>query len=206
MARIRYRRMWLPLFFNLLFCGLTLAVNTTETETNITGNNTAGNITNDSSPAIAWFSLKAGKICLGKKPVAEAYSALKGLGVTHVATVQTGEEQAPNIRDSALENGLEWLWVPFSHPSSQSPTDDVHLHHYLHELSKMLSEGASIYLHCDGSQHRCSLLFYALCHYVGIPSNSAYNALHSFGRNAANNLSRSELSWAAELGHSAPHI
>ncbi|WP_269517451.1 hypothetical protein [Alteromonas sp. BMJM2] len=184
---------------------------TTKTETNITGTNTNGtgttaNITTDRSPAIAWFSLKVGKICLGKKPVAEAYSALKSLGVTHVATVQTGEEQAPNVRDSAFENGLEWLWVPFSHPSSQSPTDDVHLHHYLHELSKMLSEGASIYLHCDGSQHRCSLLFYALCHYVGIPSNSAYNALHSFGRNAANNLSRSELTWAAELGHSAPHI
>ena len=176
-------------------------MNITEPETNIAGNNTTA-----SSPSIAWFSLKAGKICLGKKPAADTYSALKGLGVTHVATVQTGEEQAPNIRDSAIENGLEWLWVPFSHPSSQSPTDDVHLHHYLHELSKMLSEGASIYLHCDGSQHRCSLLFYALCHYVGIPSNSAYNALHSFGRNAANNLSRSELTWAAELGHTAPHI
>ena len=108
------------------------------------------------------------------------------------------------VNTRKLQNGLEWLWVPFSHPSSQSPTDDVHLHHYLHELSKMLSEGASIYLHCDGSQHRCSLLFYALCHYVGIPSNSAYNALHSFGRNAANNLSRSELTWAAELGHTAP--
>jgi protein-tyrosine phosphatase len=187
--------MRLSLLFNLLFCGLALAVNTTETEDNTTNN----------SPAIAWFSLKAGKICLGKKPDAEAYSKLKDLGVTHLATVQTGEEQAPTVRDNALENGLEWLWVPFTHPSAQSPTDDVHLHHYLHELSKMLSEGASIYLHCDGSQHRCSLLFYALCHYAGIPSNSAYNALHSFGRNAANNLSRSELTWAAELGHTAPH-
>ena len=196
--------MRLSLLFNLLFCGLALAVKTTKTETTITSNNAAGNITTDASPAIAWFSLKAGKICLGKKPAADAYSELKGLGVTHVATVQTGEEQAPNIRDSAIENGLEWLWVPFSHPSSQSPTDDVHLHHYLHELSKMQSEGANIYLHCDGSQHRCSLLFYALCHYVGIPSNSAYNALHSFGRNAANNLSRPELTWAAELGHTAP--
>ena len=156
--------------------------------------------------SIAWFSLRAGQICLGKKPVDGDFERLKSLGVTHIATVQTSEEQAPIIRDSSFAVGLEWLWVPFMHPSSASPTEDVHLHQYLHELSQMLSEGAKIYLHCDGSQHRCSLLFYALCHYCRVPSNSAYNALHSFGASAANNLLRSELTWAAELGHIAPKM
>jgi protein-tyrosine phosphatase len=155
---------------------------------------------------IAWFSLGAGKICLGGKPSDETYSRLKTLGVSHLATVQTTDEQASNIRDKAIASGLEWIWVPFLHPSAESPTDDVHLHQYLHELSQMLSEGARVYLHCDGSQHRCSLLFYALCHYRSVPSNSAYNALHSFGANAANNLSRGELSWAAALGNAAPKI
>lgn len=155
---------------------------------------------------IAWFSLRTGKICLGQKPSADTYSRLKTLGVTHLATVQTSEEDAPLICDGALAAELEWLWVPFLHPSAKSPTEDVHLHQYLHELSQMLSEGARIYLHCDGSQHRCSLLFYALCHYCRVPSGSAYSALHSFGANAANGLSRSELTWAAELGHTAPRI
>ncbi|BFT29340.1 hypothetical protein D210916BOD24_05160 [Alteromonas sp. D210916BOD_24] len=155
---------------------------------------------------IAWFALRAGKICLGKKPTKDDYLRLRALGVTHLATVQTSEENAPSIRDAAKSAGLEWLWVPFLHPSSDSPTDDVHLHQYLHELTQMLAEGANIYLHCDGSQHRCSLLFYALCHYCRIPSNSAYSALHSFGAKAANNLARSELTWAAELGHTAPRI
>ena len=158
------------------------------------------------SKNIAWFSLRAGQICLGKKPVESDFERLKLLGVTHIATVQTSEEHAPVIRDNAVAAGLEWLWVPFVHPSSETPTEDVHLHQYLHELSQMLTEGAKIYLHCDGSQHRCSLLFYALCHYCRIPSNSAYNALHSFGANAANNLLRSELTWAAELGHIAPKM
>lgn len=162
--------------------------------------------TSEKQPSIAWFSLGAGKICLGKKPTDDVYPRLKSLGVTHLATVQTSEEDAPRIRDGALAAGLEWLWVPFLHPSAKSPTEDVHLHQYLHELSQMLTEGARIYLHCDGSQHRCSLLFYALCHYRRVPSNSAYGALHSFGANAANGLLRSELAWAAELGHTAPRI
>ena len=158
------------------------------------------------TPGIAWFSLHAGQICLGKKPVESDFERLKSLGVTHIATVQTSEEHAPVIRDNSVAAGLEWLWVPFVHPSSESPTEDTHLHQYLHELSQMLTEGAKIYLHCDGSQHRCSLLFYALCHYCRVPSNSAYNALHSFGASAANNLLRSELTWAAELGHIAPKM
>ena len=161
---------------------------------------------NLATPSIAWFSLGAGHICLGKKPVESDFVRLRSLGVTHIATVQTSEEQAPVIRDRSIAAGLEWLWVPFAHPSSASPTEDVHLHQYLHELSQMLIEGAKIYLHCDGSQHRCSLLFYALCHYCRIPSNSAYNALHSFGANAANGLVRAELAWAAALGHTAPKV
>jgi len=165
-----------------------------------------GNTSTTAAREIAWFSLRSGKICLGKKPTAADFVRLKGLGVTHLATVQTCEEDAPRIRDGAIAAGLEWTWVPFLHPSAVSPTDDVHLHQYLHELSQLLVEGARIYLHCDGSQHRCSLLFYAICHYCRVPSDSAYNALHSFGATAANNLVRSELAWAAELGHTAPRM
>lgn len=187
----------MPLLFNLLLCGVTRAV---------TKNESANSINDNVPQAIAWFSLKAGKICLGKKLTTNAYDKLKLLGVTHVATVQTGDENAPEVRDATLNSGLEWLWVPYSHPSSPSLTDDVYLHQYLNDLSKLLSESANIYLHCDGSQHRCSLLLYALCHYLGIPSSSAYNVLHSFGRNAANGLSRAELTWAAKLGHSAPRL
>ena len=38
-------------------------------------------------PNIAWFSLRAGHICLGKKPVESDFERLKSLGVTHIATV-----------------------------------------------------------------------------------------------------------------------
>ncbi|SVC96716.1 uncharacterized protein METZ01_LOCUS349570, partial [marine metagenome] len=40
------------------------------------------------TPGIAWFSLHAGQICLGKKPVESDFERLKSLGVTHIATVQ----------------------------------------------------------------------------------------------------------------------
>ena len=79
-------------------------------------------------PNIAWFSLRAGHICLGKKPVESDFERLKSLGVTHIATVQTSEEHAPVLRDNSVAAGLEWLCVPFLHPSSESPTEDVHLH------------------------------------------------------------------------------
>ena len=59
------------------------------------------------TPNIAWFSLRAGQICLGKKPVESDFERLKSLGVTHIATVQTSEEHAPIIRDRSLAAGLE---------------------------------------------------------------------------------------------------
>ena len=154
--------------------------------------------------SLPWFSIRTGKICLGNKPSDSAYEYLKNVGVTHIATVQTSEENALVVRDLAKRATLEWLWLPFEYTSAALPTDDIHLHQYLHELSTILKEGAHVYVHCDGSQHRCSLLFYALCHYCGIPSDSAYNALHSFGAKAANQLSRNKLKWAAQLGHAAP--
>ena len=158
----------------------------------------------DQQPSLAWFSLHSGKICLGPKPTQNTCEKLKSMGVTHVASVQTSEENAPVVRDTAQKAGLEWLWLPFVHSSPQASTDDIHLHQYLHELSTILEQGGRVYLHCDGSQQRCSLLFYALCHYCRIPSGCAYNALHSFGAKAANHLSRSKLQWAAQLGHAAP--
>ena len=78
---------------------------------------------------------------LGKSPLKVTLNALSHW-CYHIATVQTSEEYAPVIRDNSVAAGLEWLWVPFVHPSSESPTEDTHLHQYLHELSQMLTEGA----------------------------------------------------------------
>ena len=153
---------------------------------------------------LAWFSLRSGKIGIGKQPTHDTLNTLKDAGVTHIATVQTHKESALNVRSLAQSASLEWLWLPFEHSSVESANDDSHLHQYLHELSIRLTEGAHVYLHCGDSQTRCSLLFYALCHYCRIPSSSAYNALHSFDAKAANQLPRKKLSWAAQLGHAAP--
>jgi len=94
------------------------------------------------------------------------------------------------------------MWVPFETTSISASIEEAFLHQYLREITTVLKDGAHLYLHCDSTLSRCSLLFYALCHYNRLPSDSAYCALHSINPQA-NALSRRELKWAASLGHAA---
>lgn len=157
-------------------------------------------ITTISGNALAWLSMGQGRICLGKRPDKAHCEQIRKMGVTHLATVQTGDEGAQQYKTDASEAGLNWTWLPFQTAYEHTSTEEAHIKQYITELRALLDEGASIYLHCDGTQQRCSLLFYALCINKGFPASSAYAALHSFGSQSANSLSRGSLEWAAALG------
>ncbi|GEA12266.1 hypothetical protein [Alteromonas sp. KUL49] len=149
---------------------------------------------------IAWFTLGSGRICLGKKPDNDYLVKLKQSGVSHLATVQTGEEEGRSYESKALEAGLTWVWLPFDRQKAATQNEEAYIQQYLTELKALLADGASVYLHCDGTQQRCSLLLFALCVNKGMSTSSAYAVLHSFGKNAANQLPRSALEWAAAIG------
>ncbi len=157
--------------------------------------------TTPASPVnIAWFTLGVGRICLGKKPDDNYLKQLAQSGVTHLATVQTSAESGRSYEAKAEASGLAWVWLPFDIAQGATPNEEAYIKQYLTELKALLNEGASIYLHCDGTQQRCSLLLYALCLNKGMSTSSAYSVLHSFGKNAANQLPRGALEWAAAIG------
>ncbi|RDV28234.1 hypothetical protein DXV75_04215 [Alteromonas aestuariivivens] len=149
-----------------------------------------------------WISLGGGRICLGPPPFDVDVSWFSQNGISHIATVLGEHEQASEIRQLAAQANAEWLWVSYAHTGSASEGELMHLQQYVVELRQSLAEGAAIYLHCDNTRLRSQLLFYALCHYCGVPSASAYCLLHSIAARPANSVPRKELAWAAALGQS----
>ena len=150
---------------------------------------------------IKWFSIGAGKITLGARPTPEFLAQLRARNVTHIATIQTSEENKPALQSDVKKAGLHWLWLPFNVEDIfvNNDTEKAFMQQYLLEVSQTLKEGGRIYLHCDGNCERCRLFLYALCIHLKIPASSAYNVVHSFGSDKANQLSRRELQQAAAI-------
>lgn len=148
-----------------------------------------------------WFAVGAGKITLGARPTPEYMHSLRKQGITHIATIQTSEENKPELKADVSNAGMQWLWLPFnvSDIFVQNETEKAFLQQYLLEVSQTLKEGGRVYLHCDGTCERCRLFLYALCIHIKIPASSAYAIVHSFGGDKANQLSRRELQQAAAI-------
>ncbi|AXR05544.1 protein-tyrosine phosphatase family protein [Salinimonas sediminis] len=151
---------------------------------------------------LRWFKTSVGRICLGSRPSISAIEQLQAVPVTHVFTLQTSAEDPAELGHSVEQNHLNWRWMPFDNIRNSSQSDVAMLQQYLYETGQTLSQGGSIYLHCDTSMQRCQLFFYALCHHLRMPSASAYSVLHSLTENGPNSLSRKDLAWAADLGTS----
>ncbi|QJR80184.1 hypothetical protein CA267_005040 [Alteromonas pelagimontana] len=156
----------------------------------------------DYSESFSGFKIAGGSICLGTAPDAKRCVALRNAGFTHIATVQTSDESARTVQHAVQESGVTWIWLPFEHTIQCSESEQAHLQQYIVELQQTLQKAGSVYLHCDNSLRRCGLLFFALCHYLRLPSANAYSALHCFDAKSANGLPRQELEWAAALGSS----
>lgn len=156
-------------------------------------------------PPLRWFQTPAGRISLGPRPDDKQLPLLQADHVSHVVTVQTREEDAHAIEQATRAHGMQWVWLPFERTRQSSETEVSMLQQYVAELRQLLTEGASLYLHCDTSRYRCRLLFYALCHHLKMPSANAYSALHSFSASGANRIARPDLAWAADLGCSVKY-
>jgi hypothetical protein len=156
-------------------------------------------------PILKWLTVGGGRISILPRPNKESLVHLRDTGVTHVATIQTSDDAQPTMKDSVINAGLQWIWLPFDKSDLYLPSshDKAFLHQYLFEVKNTLKSGASILLHCDGQATRCRLFLYALCLYLKIPATSTYSILHSFGATQANQLSRQDLQQSALLASEA---
>ncbi len=154
---------------------------------------------------LRWFQTSVGRICLGPRPDDALMQILKAEGVSHIATVQTSDEQADAIKALCESFDTRWVWLPIEKIRDSSKAEVAMLQKYLAELRQILTQGGSVYLHCDKSRYRCRLMFYALCHHLKMPSSSAYPAMHSFSADGANRIAREDLYWAADLGTSVKY-
>ncbi|MDC8830112.1 protein-tyrosine phosphatase family protein [Alteromonas gilva] len=153
------------------------------------------------STNLTWFTLGNGRLTLGARPTPDYLEKLRDQGISHIASIQTSDENKPQLKTDVESKGLKWLWLPFNVADMfvSNDTEKAFLQQYLAEVAQTLREGGSVYLHCDGNCERCRLFLYALCIHQRIPAGSAYNVVHSFGGDKANQLSRRELQQAAAI-------
>ena len=53
--------------------------------------------------SLSWFTVGNGRITLGARPTPEYLTKLRGQGVTHIATIQTSEENKPELKSDVAK-------------------------------------------------------------------------------------------------------
>ncbi len=152
--------------------------------------------------ALVQCKLGAGSLAVGNIPDSDDLSVLKQRQISHIVTLLTADENAERVRDAVVHAGFNSQWFPIKDNVENSETECEHFRQYVQELSDLLSGGARIYLQEDDSYHRSVLILFALLHFRGLPSASAWSLVNDLTAGQARLISKAEIQWAASVGSS----
>mmetsp|Transcript_5551 Transcript_5551/g.7500 ORF Transcript_5551/g.7500 Transcript_5551/m.7500 type:complete len:195 (-) Transcript_5551:170-754(-) len=118
-----------------------------------------------------------GTIALWHFPSTHQMKLAKGLGCTHVVTLQSESENIASVQTSCASLGIEWIHLDFWRVFM--PVDSNHIVLALaDQLINLLKSSANIMIHCAAGVHRTGTLSYIIMRRLGMPMQEAYNFLH----------------------------
>jgi protein-tyrosine phosphatase len=144
-----------------------------------------------------------GAVALTHRPKLKALPALRQAGVTHLVTLLSRKEGAPEIGAAARAAGLEWVWVEL--PNGQRPEPPLRdaATAALAALARLVGEGAHVAIHCSAGIHRTGMIGYALLRTCGLEPPSAAATLAALRLVTAEGVGEERLGWAEELAAAA---
>lgn len=102
------------------------------------------------------------------------------MGVDVVMTLQRPEEQAWQLGNVVLSAGVYWSWHPLDarkHSTTQSPPELFI--QAAEELSKFLSEGKSVFVHCAAGIHRTGMVTYGALRIGGYSQDATHELIRT---------------------------
>lgn len=144
-----------------------------------------------------------GAVALTHRPKLKALPALRAAGVTHLVTVLSRKEGAPEIGAAARAAGLEWTWLELPNGQRPGPPYRDAATGTLAALARLVGGGAHVAVHCSAGIHRTGMIGYALLRTCGLDPEAAAVTLAGLRAVTAEGVGAERLAWAEELAAEA---
>jgi protein-tyrosine phosphatase len=139
-----------------------------------------------------------GRLALNHRPGGRDFKLLRESGCTHVVTLLKESEFAERIGNKTKNAGLQWVWLPV--PNGNYPEGDVHerLLEAMPQLSQLLDEGNSLFIHCSAGIHRTGMVAYGLLRWRGMERDEAMRVIHEMRKETAEGMMEKRMRWGDE--------
>ncbi len=138
-----------------------------------------------------WVEAGGGRIALSHRPRLRAIRHFQDQGCNCLVTLLSEKEGAPEIGKLAVEAGLRWIWIPLAsgNPPPKIPEQ-------LREILELLSQGASVLIHCSAGMHRTGMISLAILRKLGYSPEEAFQLISRMRVETHGALQQKHIDWA----------
>jgi protein-tyrosine phosphatase len=148
---------------------------------------------------LTFVPVGGGALALTHRPRRRDVPRLPALGVTHVVTLLAEREGAREIGVAVRRAGLTWIWCPLDNAEPPDERCTAELRPVLAELATLVSQGATILVHCSAGIHRTGMFGYALLRQLGLEPVAARAKLLELRAVTGEGVGDDRLAWGDAL-------
>ncbi|MBZ0234754.1 MAG: tyrosine-protein phosphatase [Deltaproteobacteria bacterium] len=148
---------------------------------------------------MTWIDLGGGRLTVRGRPSHKALPGLRSDGCTHIVTLLSEREGAPQLGAAVRAAGLGWFWLPL--PNGTPPIGDARdrAAQAIAEMSRLIDGGSSLLIHCAAGIHRTGMIAYALLRWRGLAPEVALERLGAMRSHTREGVGEPRLLWGDEL-------
>jgi hypothetical protein len=148
---------------------------------------------------VALVDVGGGRLALTHRPKLVDFAKLRTGGVTHLVTLLSEREGAPQLGDAAKAAGLAWIWIPLPNGDPPSPERTAELVPHLDEVVATIRAGGGVVVHCSAGIHRTGMIGNALLRRLGLSEPDARAKLAELREVTAKDVGAARLAWGDAL-------
>lgn len=149
------------------------------------------------APDLTLVPVAGGKLALTHRPKKKDIPAFRELGVTHMITLLTEREGAPDLGALAPKAGLAWIWSPLEGADVNATAETVRP--ALEAGKAALASGGAVVIHCSAGIHRTGMFGYALLRVAGLDREAALATLRELRAVTADGVGTERLAWGDRM-------
>lgn len=150
---------------------------------------------------VDWVSIRGGRLSIGHRPGVKCIKDIRLQGGTHILTLFSEKEGARFIEKQAKKLGICWLWFPMDSGSFPEEERIPELIALYSNMSALLEDHASIYIHCSAGKHRTGMITYGFLRYLNFSANEAKILLKKLREKTFEEVGDERLSWGDRFGN-----
>jgi predicted protein tyrosine phosphatase len=153
---------------------------------------------------LQWVLVGSGHLAIGHRPKLKALVDLRHQGATHIVTLLSDSEGAPEIGAAARKAALEWLWFPLDSAEPPGAERQAEVRRFYEEVQAVLGAGGKVYVHCSAGIHRTGMIAYGLLRHLRQAPAQAQETLRLLRSHTQENVGEQRLAWGEQFAAADP--